>query len=60
MTEEKARERLGRITFMDIAMARGMICVMATRRGANMPKRGRDRMKRVSQVTKKWKEAKVS
>lgn len=60
MTEEKASERLGRITFIDMATASGIISLMATRRGTNMAKRGRERVKSVSQVMKKWKDAKVS
>lgn len=48
------------MTFMDMATARGMISLSATRRGTNMAKRGRESVNSVSQVMKKWKEAKVS
>ncbi len=48
------------MTFKDMAIARGMISLIATRRGWNMAKRGRERVKSVSQVMKKWKAAKVS
>lgn len=33
---------------------------MATRRGTNMAKRGRESVKRVSHVMKKWKDANVN
>ena len=60
MTVEKARDRLGRMTFKDIATARGMISLIATRLGVNIANRGRDRVNSVSHVMKKWKAAKVS
>lgn len=60
MTVEKANERLGRMTFRDIATARGMISLIATLLGVNMANRGLERVKRVSHVIKKWKAANVS
>ena len=60
MTVENARERLGRMTFKDMAIARGMISLIATLLGTNIANRGRDSVKSVSQVMKKWKAAKVS
>jgi hypothetical protein len=57
---EKARDRFGSITFMDIATARGIISLIATRRGTNIANRGRERVNSVSHVMKKWKDAKVS
>lgn len=56
----KASERFGRMTFSDMAMARGMISRMATRRGTKKASWGRERAKRVRKVMKKWKEAKDS
>ena len=60
MTVENARERLGRMTFKAMAIARGMISLIATLLGTNIANRGRDSVKSVSQVMKKWKAAKVS
>ncbi len=60
MTVEKARDRFGRITFKDIAMASGMISLIATLRGVNIANRGRDSVNNVSHVMKKWNAAKVS
>ena len=48
------------MTFKDMATANGMICLMATLFGANIAKRGRERVKSVSHVMKKWNAANVS
>ena len=60
MTVEKARDKFGRMTFKDIATARGMISLIATLLGVNIANRGRDSVKSVSHVMKKWKAAKVN
>ena len=57
---EKASDRLGRITFKDMAIASGMISLMATLRGVKNANLGRERVKSVSHVMKKWKAANVS
>ena len=51
---------MGRITFRLIAIANGIICLIATLFGTNMANLGLERVKRVSHVMKKWKAAKVS
>ena len=43
-----------------MAMARGMISLIATLLGTNIANRGRESVYRVSHVTEKWKAAKVS
>lgn len=60
MTVEKASDRLGRMTFNAMAIAKGIISLIATLLGVNMSNRGLERVKRVSHVTKKWKAANVS
>lgn len=60
MTVENARDRFGRITLRAIAIARGMISLMATRLGTNIANRGRESVNSVSHVMKKWKAANVS
>ena len=60
MTVEKAREKLGRMTFKAMVMASGAMSLMATLRAWKRAKRGRERINSVSQVMKKWKAAKVS
>ena len=60
MTVEKARDRFGRMTFRDIATARGTISLIATLRGVNIANLGRDSVNNVSHVMKKWKDAQVS
>ncbi len=60
MTVENAKDRFGRITFKDIAIAKGMISLIATRLGTNIANRGRERVYSVSHVMKKWNAANVS
>lgn len=48
------------MTFRAIATANGIISVIATRLGTNIANRGRERVKSVSHVMKKWKAANVS
>jgi hypothetical protein len=48
------------MTFKDMAIARGMISLIATLLGVNIANRGRERVNNVSHVMKKWKAAKVS
>lgn len=60
MTVENARERFGRMTLRDMAMASGMISLIATLLGTNMANRGRESVNSVSHVMKKWKAANVS
>ena len=57
---ENARDRFGKMTFADMAIARGMICLMATFFGTKNANLGRERVKSVSHVTKKWNAANVS
>ena len=60
MTVEKASDRLGRMTFRDMAIARGMISLIATFLGTKNANRGREMVKSVSHVMKKWKAANVN
>ena len=48
------------MTFNAMAIARGMISLIATLLGTNIANRGRESVYSVSHVMKKWKEAKVS
>ena len=60
MTVENARDKFGKMTFNAIAIARGIISLIATLLGAKNANRGRERVYSVSHVTKKWKDANVS
>jgi hypothetical protein len=60
VTVENASDRLGRITFSDIATAKGIIDLIATLFGTNIANRGLESVNSVSHVMKKWKAAKVS
>jgi hypothetical protein len=60
VTEEKASDRFGRMTLRHMAIDRGRMSLMAARRGTKNPNRGREMVYRVSQVMKKWKQAKVA
>ena len=48
------------MTFKAMAIAKGMISLIATLLGVNIANRGRESVKSVSHVMKKWKAAKVS
>jgi hypothetical protein len=48
------------MTFRAMAIARGMISLIATLLGVNMANCGRESVYNVSHVMKKWKAAKVS
>lgn len=48
------------MTLSAIAIARGMISLMATLLGTNIANRGRESVYNVSHVIKKWKAANVS
>jgi hypothetical protein len=48
------------MTFNAIAIAKGIISLIATLLGTNIANRGRDSVYSVSHVIKKWKAAKVS
>lgn len=48
------------MTFRAMAMASGMISLIATLLGVNIANRGRESVNSVSHVMKKWKAAKVS
>lgn len=60
MTEEKASEKLGRMTLRHMAMLSGSIVMKGTRRGVNLLNGGLENMNRVRKVTTKWKHAKLS
>lgn len=60
MTVEKASDRFGRMTFRDMATASGIISLIATFLGTKNANRGREMVKSVSHVMKKWNAANVS